>query len=291
MTQGARICPHCKRRVDERRSKGLAYCLSCGQPLAGFQRTSGPPSHLTPPASSYGAGPASNYGVPPSHYGATSSSYGAAPPSSPYGVAPPSFPTYPAHNLPVRSGGGSTGLVLGLVFGGMAVFILSVVAFFLVRSSAPAPTPTPVATSTVAVESTAAAAIDSTAPTATAHHVKPTSTVVPFPLSRAVEQMDQAVIAAEKICPRASGPFGTTVVDVTFENDGRVGTSSRPPFGGTPTGACVTAQFLEIHVGAFQGSARTFSKVVTIQSPSAAPTSTSPATSATTHAARLDAGR
>jgi len=30
---GARICPRCRERVDERRARGTLYCLSCGAPL------------------------------------------------------------------------------------------------------------------------------------------------------------------------------------------------------------------------------------------------------------------
>jgi hypothetical protein len=101
--------------------------------------------------------------------------------------------------------------------------------------------------------------------------------------------MDQAVLSAEKNCPRTEGPFGTTAVEVTFETDGRVGTLSRKPIGGTPEGECITAQFLEIHVGAFEGTQRTFARVVTMRSPSGAtsPTST---TSAGPRGNRLDGG-
>src|SRR5258706_15464370 len=30
---GARICPRCSTRVDERRAQGSPFCLSCGSPL------------------------------------------------------------------------------------------------------------------------------------------------------------------------------------------------------------------------------------------------------------------
>ena len=311
MTQGARICPHCKRRVDERRAKGLAYCLSCGQPLAGFAATSAPPSLRggTPPPSQYGV-PPSQYGAPPSQYGgAPSQQYGSTPAPN-YGATNPyaSQPQIQQQHPQQRQGSGSIGLIIGIVIGlgGLLALGVAVVVVLFGRSSSSSSssgTDTTDPTSAVAIETPTASA-DDTKPAPSggvAHHPKPVGTssgkigevatpngTQPFPTTLAFERLDQAAATAERICPRTEGPFGTTIVDVTFETDGRVGTLSRKPIGGTPVGNCITAQFLEIRVGAFEGSSRTFSKSVTIRAPngSTAPTAT---TSASPHN-RVDGG-
>lgn len=302
MSQGARICPHCKRRVDERRAKGLAYCLSCGQPLAGFAATSAPPSlraSATPPPSQYGTPPPSQYGgAPPSQYGgAPPSQYGGSPPGT-YGTPPPgTMPAYPIQpQIQQQKGSGAVGLIIGVVLGigGLFAIVVAIIIVAVGRSSSSsssgASDDTP--TSTVAIESPTTTASDDskTAPTANAHHPRPSTSAssttaqsgtLPFPTTRATERLEQAVLAAQKNCPRPEGPFGTTVVEVTFETDGRTGTISNKPIGGTPEGDCITAQFLEIHLGAFEGSRRTFAEAVTIQNSKGSTASTATASSRT----------
>ena len=304
----ARICPNCKRRVDERVSKGLAVCLSCGSSLDAPPRvslSSAPP--MSGPVPSQGQmsgrspGPPSAYG--PASYGPPT--YGVTPtygspqftPHSMHAYAPP-----PPRAEPKKSSGAGTVIVVLLLVGAFAVMAVGVVAFFLLRAEPSSASTGTVSTSTVVVETPEST--DTTTdpnpkehPTSTGHAKPPpipTITVphptatttngpsVPFPFALAIEKMDEATSLAEKECAFPSGPFGTTVVDVTFETDGRVGTLSRKPIGGTATGSCITAKFLAIHVGAFEGSSRTFSRAVTITAPTGSPTSTATATSRTT---------
>ncbi|MGH7284266.1 MAG: hypothetical protein ACRELY_22290 [Polyangiaceae bacterium] len=302
----ARICPNCKRRVDERVSKGLAVCLSCGSSLDAPPRVSlssappmsGPMSGQMPgQMSARSPGPPSAYG--PATYGVTPV-YGSAQ------FTPHSMPAYappPARVEPRKSSGAGVIIIVVVVLvAGFAMMAAGVVAFLLLRGAPASSTSTSVSTSTVTVETPDTT--DSTAATnpkehPTAHakplpvptfNSHPTSTssagVPPFPFSLAIEKMDEATTSAEKECAFASGPFGTTVVDVTFETDGRVGTLSRKPIGGTATGSCITAKFLAIHVGAFEGSARTFSRAVTITAPSGSPSAT-----ATNRRSSRDGGR
>ena len=333
----ARICPNCKRRVDERVSKGLAVCLSCGSSLDAPPRVSlssappmsGPvPSQMQGQMSARSPGPPSAYGPAsygPSTYGVTSANSGRGsglPVNSgrgsglpAYGSAPftphsmPSYGPPPPRAEPKKSSGAGTVIVVLLLVGAFAVMAIGVVAFFLFRAEPSTSSSGPVSTSTVVVETPEST--DTTTepnpkehPTSTGHAKPPpiptitvphptsstTSGLPPFPFALAIEKMDEATASAEKECAFPSGPFGTTVVDVTFETDGRVGTLSRKPIGGTPTGSCITAKFLAIHVGAFEGSSRTFSRAVTITAPIGSPTATPTGTGSSRTTGR-DAGR
>lgn len=297
----ARICPNCKRRVDERVSKGLAVCLSCGASLDAPPRvslSSAPPvmGPMSGPMSGAMSGRAPG---PPSAYGVTPT-YG-SPQFTPYSM--PAYAPPPPRFEPKKSSGAGTVLLVLVIVGGFAMIAVGAVAFFLLRTAPSSSSSGAVSTSTVTIETpdtTKAATAETNPkehptahakplpiPTGTSH---PTATasagLPPFPFSLAIEKMDEATASAERECAFSSGPFGTTVVDVTFETDGRVGTLSRKPIGGTPTGSCITAKFLAIHVGAFEGSARTFSRVVTITAPAGTPSGT-----ATGRTSGRDAGR
>lgn len=317
----ARICPHCKRRVDERVSKGLAVCLACGKPLdAPPQGSYGPMSSPVPgpvsmPGSMQGpmSGPVSGYaqGYGRPSYGGPPS-YGSAPPA----FGPPAqFPSgaYPQPVLAQKKSGSGV-LIAVIVVATLAILGGLATAVLLLRSPSSSSSGTTTdPTSTLVVETpegtaTADDTADTKHTTPTAHPKPvPTPTIVvpphptttstsgpnaPFPIELAFAKMDQATSDAEKSCPTASGPFGATVVDVTFENDGRVGTLSRKPIGGTPEGLCITSKFLAIKVGAFQGSARTFSRTVTMRAPAGASTTTatSTATAAPSGSARHGSG-
>lgn len=86
----------------------------------------------------------------------------------------------------------------------------------------------------------------------------------PFPRAQAQGEVDR-VAAGLASCKRAGGPFGAGSIRVDFEPDGRVGTLSRPPFSGTPVGSCISARFLAIRVGKFEGSTQRIEKSFIIQ--------------------------
>ncbi|HSO33349.1 MAG TPA: hypothetical protein VLT33_12535 [Labilithrix sp.] len=228
----ARICPQCRTRVDERRAQGSPYCLSCGAPLG------------TPPPTGFGKPPVK----------------GSA--------------------LPWILGG--VGVVLLLGIGGVVVVVIAV------ANAAPdKPVPTPddptsvpnleVPTATASVPSakpivTATAKVVSTAPTAPR---PPVTVVVPppsastptvlgaFPRARATNELDR-ITAGLASCKRAGDPTGSGSIRVDFEPDGRVGTLLQRPFAGTPTGSCVSARFLTIRIGAFNGTTQQIQRTFTI---------------------------
>lgn len=217
----------------------------------------------------------------------------------------PSYAIQP-QNQP-QKGSGAVGLIIGIVFGvgGLFAIVIAIIIVAVGKSSSSSSSGTAVSddtpTSTVAIETPTASADDTKTPTPNAHHPKPagsssgkvgedttpTTGTQPFPTTRAVEAMDQAVLTAERTCPHLGPPFGSTVVEITFETDGRVGTLSHKPIGGTPIGDCITAQFLSIKLGPFEGARRTFAKVVTVNAPNG---STSPSATTSGRTNRPDAG-
>jgi hypothetical protein len=250
---GARICPGCATRVDERRAKTSPYCLRCGAAL-------GPPA--------------------PSETGRSGTFAGKQP-------------------------GGGGGSALPWILGGIGVVVLlgvgGVVALIAVVSSNADPEPpvatgasqpkveAPVtATASVAAPATSAgvkAPVPTVRTTATARPttttpvpfptVPPTATatgtgsggvvaLAPFNRSKAQSEVDR-VGATLASCSRSAGPFGSGTIRVDFEPDGRVGTLSRPPFAGTATGSCISARFLAIRIGAFNGSTQNIEKSFIIQ--------------------------
>jgi hypothetical protein len=246
---GARICPRCSTRVDERRAKTSPYCLSCGAPLG------------TPPPTTF-------VGKPP----------GRASSALPWIL-------------------GAIGLSVLLGFGGC-------IALIAIGASASNDAPKPIAVGVgaqpkVETPSTAPAIVSGTRsatsktptvipsptsrPTAIAtSSVRPTATPFPiptppppvstptvttpppFPRAKAQAEVDR-VAQGVGSCKRSTGPFGAGTIRIDFEPDGRVGTLSRPPFSGTPVGSCISARFLAIRIGAFQGSTQPIEKAFIIQ--------------------------
>jgi hypothetical protein len=88
--------------------------------------------------------------------------------------------------------------------------------------------------------------------------------LAPFNRSKAQGEVDR-VGATLASCSRSAGPFGSGTIRVDFEPDGRVGTLSRPPFAGTATGSCISARFLAIRIGPFNGSTQNIEKSFIIQ--------------------------
>ena len=252
---GARICPRCSTRVDERRAKG--FCLSCGAEL-------GPQSTAMPVV----------MGGSPS-------------------------PTFSG-----KSPAKGSGSALAWILGGLGLFLLvgvgGVTLFMLASTEAEPPKPEPLAAASAApqvetpVDAAGASAATNVKPPATVAvaptriptvsnptslptipfpQPPPTVTVVrvdaaaplgPFPRARAQAEVDR-VAGGIGSCTRSTGPFGATTVRVDFEPDGRVGTTTQPPFAGTPVGSCISARFLAIRIGPFQGSTTSISRSFIIQ--------------------------
>jgi len=236
---GARICPRCATRVDERRAKASPFCLSCGAPLA-------------PNAAPTNAGP-----------------------------------TFSGKVAGAGGGGGGHGPPVGLIIGIIAGVILLglgavvVLLVLLSRSSTPEPTPVtevttggapPIETPTVPASvvptvPSGKAPPPHTASTSAATAPKTATTPIvasAFPRTKAQSEVDR-VGSTLAGCKRASGPFGSGSIRVDFEPDGRVGTLTRPPFAGTPVGSCISARFLTIKIGAFQGSTQSIEHAFIIQ--------------------------
>lgn len=249
---GARICPRCATRVDERRAKTSPYCLRCGAPL-------GPPS----PAD-----------------GGRSSTFAGKQPGAGGGSA-----------LPWILGGIGLVVLLGLGAIVALIAVVSAnaepdppSATVASRPKVEAP-PTATAIATGATPATATAVrvpVPTVRTTVTTRPppppppppfptVTPTGTgtggvvaLAPFNRSKAQSEVDR-VGATLASCARSTGPFGSGTIRVDFEPDGRVGTLSRPPFSGTPVGSCISARFLAIRLGPFSGSTQNIEKAFIIQ--------------------------
>lgn len=254
---GARICPGCATRVDERRAKTSPHCLRCGAPL-------GPPA--------------------PSDGGRSGTFAGKQPGAG--GGSP----------LPWILGG--IGVVVLLGVGGVIALIAVVgssaepdapvstvvsqpkveappTATVITAGSAPsaaspvkAPLPTarPSATArpTVPTPPPTPPPFPTAPPTSTGTGTGGTVVLAPFSRSKAQSEVDR-VGATLASCSRTAGPFGAGTIRVDFEPDGRVGTLSRPPFAGTAVGSCISARFLAIRIGPFNGSTQNIEKSFIIQ--------------------------
>ena len=264
---GARICPGCATRVDERRAKASPRCLRCGTPL-------GPPSPADGGRSSTFAPKQAGSGTSalPWILGGVAllvvvvlggvvaliAVVGSrATPGAPVATvaAPPKVEAPPTA---VSSAGSppSAGTVKAPVP--------------TVRTTAtsrpPATTPVPFPTVTVAPTATATATGTATGTaTATATGTNSGGTALAaFNRTKAQGEVDR-VGAGLASCKRAAGPFGAGTIRVNFEPDGRVGTLSRPPFAGTAVGSCISARFLSIRIGPFLGSTQNIEKAFIIQ--------------------------
>ena len=232
----ARICPHCRTRVDERRAAGSPYCLSCGAPLG------------TPPPAGFGKQAAKGSALPWVLGGIglfllvgiggvvvlLIAVANAAPekrtptPDDPTSVPNLEVPTAIA-SVPSAKPTVSAGKITGT-----------------------APTVTVVRPPPTA-----------TAPTATAPTASAALVLGAFPRARAQNEVDR-VAATLASCKRPGDPTGSGSIRVEFEPDGRVGTLLQRPFAGTPTGSCISAKFLNIKIGAFTGTTQPITKSFTI---------------------------
>ena len=234
---GARVCPRCGTRVDERRGKFSPYCLSCGQPLNNDRQSMAAP--------------------------------------------------YPAVAAQKKSS------ALPWVIGLLCCLCLIVgigITIFMVKSSgssddddgtvAASPSGTPVVPSVERGDNRALARSGTAAkpppppfvpvarPTALPTATDPATTSGlrgPFQRDRANARVDQ-VMATLSTCKRSGDPTGSSTVGITFENDGRVGTTMRRPFAGTPTGDCISQRFLALQnaIPRFDGNAVTITRGFTI---------------------------
>ncbi len=242
---GARLCQRCGTRVDERRGKFSQYCLSCGQPLDG-QRLS-------------------------------------LPASGPFSTATPV----------VRPAGRAWPVAIAIVLGLPLVGLTLLLAFAAYRLSTGSEAPAAATSATTALPSVEAPAsapatgsvppgkvprppgpspttpgpAPTQRPTATFHGGDDPPPFVPhaFPRERADERFDQAMTTIAN-CRASGDPTGSSVVDLTFEGDGRVETTVRPPFAGTSTGECISARLLGLRnsVGRFVGEPVTLRRAFTI---------------------------
>jgi hypothetical protein len=247
---GARICPRCSTRVDERRAKTSPYCLSCGAPLgtpppttfAGKQPGGGAGSALPWILGAVGLAVLLGFGgcLALIAIGSSASSDDAKPVAVGVGAQPK-----------VETPSTATATVPGTPPG-------------TVKTPAPIATPNPRPT-VVATSTARPTATPFSIPTPPPPLSTPTvTTPPPFPRAKAQAEVDR-VSQGLTSCKRSTGPFGAGSIRVDFEPDGRVGTLSRPPFSGTPVGSCISSRFLGIRIGAFQGSTQQIEKAFIIQ--------------------------
>jgi len=257
---GARICPGCATRVDERRAKTSPYCLRCGAPL-------GPPS--------------------PADFG-RSSTFAGKQPGAGGGSALPWI--LGGIGLVVLLGLGGVIALIAVVSSNAEPDPPAATVASQPKVEAP-PTATAIATAGTPATATAVKApVPTVRTTVTARPtppptppptpfptppppptVTPTGTgsggvvaLAPFNRSKAQSEVDR-VGATLSSCSRTAGPFGAGSIRVDFEPDGRVGTLSRPPFAGTAVGSCISARFLAIRIGPFSGSTQNIEKAFIIQ--------------------------
>jgi hypothetical protein len=261
---GARICPGCATRVDERRAKTSPFCLRCGAPL-------GPPSPSDGGRSSTfaskqpGAGSGSalpwilggigfvvllGVGVIIALIAVVASK---AEPDAPATTAASQpkveAPTTATATASTPASGGTVKAPVP------SVRTTATTPPTTPTSTAPFPVPTPSPTPTVT---------PTAPPTTTATNSGGTVALAPFNRAKAQGEVDR-VGAGLASCKRTAGPLGAGSIRVDFEPDGRVGTLSRPPFAGTAVGSCISARFLAIRIGPFLGSTQNVEKPFIIQ--------------------------
>ena len=238
---GARICPRCSTRVDERRARTSPFCLSCGAPLG------------APPSATFAGKQAGGGGGSPLPwilggiaavvllgFGAVVvvlvAAAGSAEPDPATGAASAASPRVETADAAAVATGSAA------------------------KVATPAPTPT-VRTPRPSTNPTVVATVP---PPPTA---PPTSTVTalgPFPRSKAQGEVDRIGFGLNT-CKSSAGPFGAGTMRVDFEPDGRVGTLTRPPFAGTSVGTCISARFRTIKIGPFTGTTQSIEKAFIIQ--------------------------
>ncbi len=212
-----RLCPRCGTPVDERRARGLAYCLQCGAPLG---------------SGAHGMSPV----------GAQSSSKG---------ISPLVWILVGGGVLLVLLGGGI--VIAAILVAKRTPVDPPVLASVEDAGGANLETKDDDAGASATGKKPAPSAtrIAGTAPT-----VVPTPTTSrppPFPRARANADVDRVIQGAQS-CHVTGDPVGTGSIRVDFEPDGRVGTVTRRPFAFTTTGECVAARLRAIRLGPFDGT-------------------------------------
>ncbi len=227
----ARICPHCRTRVDERRAAGSPCCLRCGAPLgtpppAGFGKQAPKSSPLPWILGGIGLFMVVAIGGVVLFLIAVANAAPDKPAPTP--DDPTSVPNLevPTAIATVPSAKPTVGKIAGT-----------------------APTVTVVRPP----------------PTVTVPPTASTSSIVlgAFPRARAQNEVDRVGNGLAS-CKRAGDPTGSGSIRVDFEPDGRVGTLLQRPFSGTATGSCISARFLAIKIGAFTGTTQPITKTFTI---------------------------
>jgi hypothetical protein len=254
---GARICPRCSTRVDERRAKASPFCLSCGAPL-------GAPSSGAFAAKQGGGGGS----LLPWILGGIALVVllgvggvialiavvaNAAP--DPVPVAGPA--AQPKVEAPSTATASPTSVKTATPPTVTPTVRPTVVATAPIAPTSPPTTPTTPIPTPPRPTSTPTA-IPTPPPTASV------ATIGPFDRARAQAEVDRIGFGLAS-CKRATGPFGAGSIRIDFQPDGRVGTLSRAPFSGTPVGACISARFLAIRLGPFTGSTQQIEKAFIIQ--------------------------
>lgn len=261
---GARICPGCATRVDERRAKTSPFCLRCGAPL-------GPPSPSDGGRSSTFASkhPGAGSGSPlPWILGGiglvvllglggvialiavVASKVEPDPPAATV-ASQPKIEAPPTATLVASAGTPPSG---GTVKAPVPT----------VRTTATTRPTTPTSTTPFPIPPPPPPPTVTPTATGTATNSGGTVALAPFNRTKAQGEVDR-VGAGLASCKRTAGPFGAGSVRVDFEPDGRVGTLSRPPFAGTAVGSCISARFLAIRIGPFLGSTQNIEKAFIIQ--------------------------
>jgi hypothetical protein len=240
MVVGARICPQCGTRVDERRARASPYCLSCGAhlgtaPPVGFGKKAGGGSSL--PWILGGIAAFVGLGVvavvvllvavaegDPAPLAAVSTDAAAQLPP----VLEPA-PTAPAAPKPAPT----------------------------VKAGVPAPRAPTAAPPPTVVGPVTPTASPTPAPTPAP------ATLGAFPRARATNELDRVTTSLGS-CKSSGGPTGAGSIRVDFEPDGRIATLLRKPFAGTPTGSCIAGRFGAIRIGKFDGATQAIERTFTL---------------------------
>jgi hypothetical protein len=236
MVVGARICPQCGTRVDERRARASPYCLSCGAPLGtappvGFGKKAGGGSSL--PWILGGIAAFVGLGVVAVVVLLVAVAEGEPAPL-------PAVATDAAAQLPPVLEPAPT---------------------------TPAP-PKPAPTVKVSPGVPTPRAPTAAPPPATVVPVAPTASPTPatlgvFPRARATNELDR-VTSSLGSCRSSGGPTGAGSIRVDFEPDGRIATRLRKPFAGTSTGSCIAGRFGAIRIGKFEGATQAIERTFTL---------------------------
>jgi hypothetical protein len=237
MVHGARICPRCRMRVDERRARGALHCLSCGAPLG-----------MPPPFATNRSGGSSTVVWIVVGVVVLLLASGVAVGGAVWFIA-----QRDASDDPVKKASSNTAAPLESVATATAT---------APPPSAPRPPHVVLHHPPFGGVPTAPTATSPTAPT-TPTATTPTGALPEFPRERALAELDR-VTAGLQSCSRTGDPTGKGTVRVDFEPDGRVGTLMRPPFGPTATGSCISSRFLAIRIGRFAGSTQHVERTFTI---------------------------